>query len=212
VDREAILGRFDRLNVWSRGGQRAPHKPLLTLYALGRWARGDRGDVPFADVDRDLTALLKEFGPARQSYHPEYPFWRLKNDGVWQVRAQGELKPRQSNTDPPKSVLLTQEARGGFSDDVKAALQADPALFTQLAASLLEHHFPESLHPDILATTRAAIPQATHARAFRVRCARAAGGRKSPPGGPGSPAPRKFRPDAFGKTAISPVGRTGQFS
>src|SRR5262245_53672563 len=37
---ESILKRFDRLNVWSRGGQRAPHKPLLVLYALGRLSRG----------------------------------------------------------------------------------------------------------------------------------------------------------------------------
>src|SRR5262249_31669084 len=127
-----------------------PHKPLLVLHALGRWSRGETADIPFREVERDLTPLLQEFGPRRQSYHPEYPFWRLQNDGVWQVQAQGELKPRQSNTDPPKSVLLAQDARGGFSDDVKAALQADPALVTQLAAGLLEHHFPESLHPDIL--------------------------------------------------------------
>jgi putative restriction endonuclease len=33
---DSILERFNRLNVWSRGGQRAPHKLLLVLYALGR--------------------------------------------------------------------------------------------------------------------------------------------------------------------------------
>jgi hypothetical protein len=66
MDRDAVLGRFGRLNVWSRGGQRAPHKPLLVLYALGRWARGDRAEVSFAEVARDLTALLKEFGPPRR--------------------------------------------------------------------------------------------------------------------------------------------------
>ena len=74
---ETILSRFDSLNVWKRGGQRAPHK----LYALGRWTGGD-ADTPFRDSDADLTSLLKEFGPSRQSYHPEYPFWRLQNDGV----------------------------------------------------------------------------------------------------------------------------------
>jgi putative restriction endonuclease len=89
MSRESALVLFDRLNVWSRGGQRAPHKPLLVLYALGRWARGERGDIPFREVDRDLTALLKEFGPTRQSYDPEYPFWRLQNDGVWAVQAAG---------------------------------------------------------------------------------------------------------------------------
>jgi hypothetical protein len=103
MTRASILQQFDRLNVWARGDQRAPHKPLLVLYALGRWSRGDTGDIPFSEVDRDLTGLLKEFGPPRQSYHPEYPFWRLQNDGVWQVHAAGALKPRKGNTDPPRA-------------------------------------------------------------------------------------------------------------
>jgi putative restriction endonuclease len=147
----SVLGRFDRLNVWSRSGQRAPHKPLLVLYALGRWVRGETGDIPFREVDRDLTALLKEFGPPRQSRHPEYPFWRLQNDAVWEVHAAGPLKARQGNTDPPKRELLAHDARGAFSADVQAALRADPALAGAVATRLLEDHFPESLHPDVLA-------------------------------------------------------------
>jgi putative restriction endonuclease len=35
-----ILHRFDRINVWKKHDQRAPHKPLLVLYALGRWHNG----------------------------------------------------------------------------------------------------------------------------------------------------------------------------
>jgi putative restriction endonuclease len=129
---------------------RAPHKPLLVLYALGRWSGGDEADIPFKDIDRDLTPLLKEFGPPRQSYHPEYPFWRLQNDGVWQVTSTGPLKRRQGNTDPPKSELLAHDARGGFTDEMKAALRSDPALPAVIATRLLDNHFPESLHPDIL--------------------------------------------------------------
>src|SRR5436309_3995253 len=37
VDGTSILDRFDDLSVWKQGDQRAPHKPLLVLYALGRW-------------------------------------------------------------------------------------------------------------------------------------------------------------------------------
>jgi predicted restriction endonuclease len=33
ADASSILERFDRLNIWSRGGERAPNKPLLLLYA-----------------------------------------------------------------------------------------------------------------------------------------------------------------------------------
>jgi putative restriction endonuclease len=35
-----ILTRFDKLNIWKQGNQRAPNKPLLVLYALGRWQQG----------------------------------------------------------------------------------------------------------------------------------------------------------------------------
>ena len=52
-------------------------------------------EIPFAEVSRDLTELLKEFGPSRKSHHPEYPFWRLQNDGVWVVTADGGHARRQ---------------------------------------------------------------------------------------------------------------------
>lgn len=111
MTREAILERFGRLNVWSRGGQRAPHKPLLILYALGRWSRGDVTAIPFNEIDPQLTDLLKEFGPSRRSYHPEYPFWRLQNDGVWKVHAPTGLKSRRSNTDPRKVICWRTRCR-----------------------------------------------------------------------------------------------------
>jgi putative restriction endonuclease len=60
MESQAILDQFDRQAVWSRGDQRAPHKPLLVLYALGRWARGDQGEIPFGDVNRDLSELFKD--------------------------------------------------------------------------------------------------------------------------------------------------------
>jgi putative restriction endonuclease len=137
MGRDTILALFDRLNVWSRGGQRAPHKPLLALYALGRWSRGEAGGIPFRDVDRDLTPMLKEFGPPRRSYHPEYPFWHLQSDGVWTVTADGTLKARKGNTDPPKGELLAHDASGSFSPEVQAALRADPRLVSEIAARLL---------------------------------------------------------------------------
>src|SRR5262245_19688664 len=63
VNRDSVLRRFDGLTVWSSGDQRAPHKPLLVLYALGQWVQGERGAIPFAEVSPDLVTLLKEFGP-----------------------------------------------------------------------------------------------------------------------------------------------------
>jgi putative restriction endonuclease len=150
MSRESVLRSFEELKIWRRGDERAPHKPLLVLYALGRWQRGETGGVPFREVDPALTSLLKEFGPFRQSDHPEQPFWRLQNDDVWEVRADAPMKTRTGSTDVPKNELLAHNAKGTFSPVVQEALRADPTLITEIAGRLLETHFPESIHSDIL--------------------------------------------------------------
>ncbi|HEX9145542.1 MAG TPA: hypothetical protein VGA09_14815 [Candidatus Binatia bacterium] len=98
----------NKITVWKRGGERAPHKPLLALYAIGRLLRGEPRMVAYADVDRDLSKLLMEFGPRRQSYHPEGPFWRLQNDELWELeRRRAHDATRRGDTDAKKSELLT---------------------------------------------------------------------------------------------------------
>jgi putative restriction endonuclease len=93
MDMASIIELFDDLNIWKHGDQRAPHKPLLMLYALGRLAQGDV-EVSYRQVEKDVSALLREFGPPRKSDHPEQPFWRLQRDGVWTVYCAG-LAPAQ---------------------------------------------------------------------------------------------------------------------
>src|SRR3954465_12277781 len=146
---DAILTRSDELNTWRQGDQRAPHKPLLVLYALGRWQQG-KDEVTFAEAEPDLTALLREFGLPRKSDHPEQPFWRLQRDGVWTVTAPADM-PVKANDDIPRvTALRSHDVRAGFSADVRAALAADPGLVAGIAARILERHFPESLHQDVL--------------------------------------------------------------
>src|SRR4051812_26465133 len=145
----AILKRFDDLSIWKQGDQRAPHKPLLVLYALGRWQAGQK-DVTFRQVEPDLTDLLRAFGPPRKSDHPEQPFWRLQRDGVWAVHAPAGLETKKGADIPRITELRAHDVRAEFSSDVQAALSADPTLVATIATRILEQHFPESLHPDIL--------------------------------------------------------------
>jgi putative restriction endonuclease len=129
---EGVLERFDELSIWKQGEQRAPHKPLLVLYALGLWQRGQT-EVTFREAEPALRALLQEFGPPRKSDHPEQPFWRLQRDGVWDVRAPSELPLKTRDTIPRVGALRSPEVRAGFSDDVQAALAADPGLVAAIA-------------------------------------------------------------------------------
>jgi putative restriction endonuclease len=45
---EEIRERFNTITVWQRGGERAPHKPLLALCAIARLLRGERRMIPYA--------------------------------------------------------------------------------------------------------------------------------------------------------------------
>lgn len=103
------------ITVWRRGDERAPHKPLLALYAIARLLRSRERMIPYSEIDRELGKLLIEFGPRRQSYHPEYPFWRLQNDGLWEVSPTKGLATRSSNTDPKRSERALDLRRHNFS-------------------------------------------------------------------------------------------------
>jgi len=146
---DPILDRIEKLNIWSRRGERAPHKPLLLLLALGRLSQGETS-LGFAECEAKLSELLREFGPSRRSVHPEYPFWRLQNDGLWQVSSTEALRPRESRTDPPRTELREKGAVGRFPEDIELRLQANPRLVSEAARRLLSAHFPETLHQDIL--------------------------------------------------------------
>src|SRR3954452_24963472 len=173
---EAILNRFDDLSIWKQGDQRAPHKPLLVLYALGRWQAGQK-DVSFRQVEPDLTALLREFGPPRKSDHPEQPFWRLQRDGVWTVHAPAGLALKKGATIPRVNELRAHDVQAEFSANVQAALSADPGLAATIATRILEQHFPESLHQDILnavgLTLETSVTRRRRDPAFRQRVLKA---------------------------------------
>ena len=101
---EQLQQMFRHITVWKRGAERAPHKPLLLLYALGKCQRGAPRALPYAEVDPALQRLLRAFGPPRQSYHSEYPFWRLQQGGIWELQGAEHVVPRQSNNDAKKKA------------------------------------------------------------------------------------------------------------
>jgi putative restriction endonuclease len=124
---------------------------MLILYALNRVKQGKDRLIPFSEVDREVKPLLERFGPPRSVYHTEYPFWRLQNDDIWEVVSDVPLRSRARNSDPPRSELLANGAKGGFKAELFAVLRDDLGLANEFFDALLKANFPHESHPAILA-------------------------------------------------------------
>ena len=103
----------------------------------------------YRDVERALTTLLSRFAPPRNQVRPDYPFWHLRKDGVWEVLGTGPIT-EDSGGHAHVSSLRRADAHGGFPTDVFTALQADEALAMEIAYSLVDANFPPSLHDAVL--------------------------------------------------------------
>lgn len=138
------LERIARLRQWTRGGTRAPHKPLLLLYALGRFQEDADGGLRYTAVEQDLQRLLTEYGPPHKTT-PAYPFHHLVSDDIWEVRTdRGPGSPGSGVRD-----LRGTGATGQLAPDLRAALRREPDLLGRIARLLLDLHFPPSLHGEL---------------------------------------------------------------
>ena len=149
MNRHQFLKKIEQLNVWKSGGKRAPHKPLLLLLALGRVLHGrDRLASYHRDIEEKLRDLLQRFGPPRKAFHPEFPFSRLRADGLWEI-PEGDAVMVTASGDLHVSQLRGKGIEGGFPEPIYDLLRNSSELVREAAQSLLDGHFPESLHDDI---------------------------------------------------------------
>jgi len=161
MTKEELLSKFENLTIWSNGSSRAPHKPLLVLLVLGYLQHGDQRYIPYKTIDVQLKQLLKEFGPYSSSYRPEYPFWRLQNDSVWEIPNADKLIVNRSG-DVKKSDLVTHKILGGFKENVFQKLKKNPDLVSEITSMLLDAHFPPTLHDEILSSVGLSIGEFNH--------------------------------------------------
>ena len=150
MTKDQILQRFRTLRQAISGDERAPHKPLLALYAIGKLLRGEDRLISYTDdIEENLENLLREFGPRRDRYNPQFPFWRLQNDGIWEVSDANRIR-QTSSGDAYITDLRNYNVSGGFNETVFEHLQNDSELTFEIVRILLNTHFTASLHEDIL--------------------------------------------------------------
>ena len=146
---ERFFESLSKLNVWKRAGERAPHKPLLLLLAMGGAVRGETRLARYSEIEKPLTGLLKHFGPPRQAYHPVFPFGRLVKNGVWEIPEEASLRRTRSG-DLLRTELIARGITGGLPKGLYRLFADDPRTVQLAARCILDAHFPVSMHQHIL--------------------------------------------------------------
>ncbi|ESA37381.1 restriction endonuclease [Leptolyngbya sp. Heron Island J] len=155
MNQEEILKYFSNLNIYRRGNRRAPHKPLLILIAISKFQQGQI-NLSYEEIEQALKPLLNAYAPpVSGSHQPELPYWYLQSDKLWEV-SDAETLPRQLGGFPKKSGL--RKSSGRFPSRVLQCFQEDKNFAKQVVTIILNQHFPESLHEDILSAVGITFP------------------------------------------------------
>ncbi len=141
------MTKLKNLSVFQMNGNRAPHKPLLILYALGKMLKKGKRLIQFSEIDTEYKKILNDFSPWR-SCRPIYPFWYLQNDGLWEIHNSKNLE--LNNGLPRRRDLIDKCIEGGFPQDVYNTIKNDTILFKSVVETILSVNFPASIHEDIL--------------------------------------------------------------
>jgi putative restriction endonuclease len=144
MTKEEVRSKLIQIKKWKQGDIRAPHKPLLLLMYLGQLSRGITTPLSFGETEEKLSDLLQEFGPTRKSYHPEEPFARLSNDGIWVLSAPVNTKGSVSI-----SELRSVNPTGALIPEIQRVLVKDPLFLEECVQLLLDENFPDSIHEEI---------------------------------------------------------------
>jgi putative restriction endonuclease len=145
---DQFLERIRSINVNRCGDRRAPHKPLLLLVAIAKLLHGERV-LGFGEIESLLRPLLNAYAPPVSGKHePKLPYWHLCSDQLWEIPEAAEL-PLQQGGFPQMGAL--RATSGHLPEAYATALLASESLAANVVQMILDAHFPESLHDDILA-------------------------------------------------------------
>ena len=152
---EKILKRFINIKKHKKGDDEAVNKPLLLLYALGKYQHGMKS-IYYAHAKKALENLLNKYGTRNVRTNAHYAFYRLSSDidgNLWKLKNIENCPPPNSSCDISGKHLEANFVSGCFAGDIQNAFDNNPALIVKITQMLLDKHFPPSLHNELIETT-----------------------------------------------------------
>ncbi|MFE5210578.1 phosphorothioated DNA-binding restriction endonuclease [Streptomyces sp. NPDC056600] len=147
MTREELTRRLSLLRRARIAGRRAPHKPLLVLWLLGRFAETGSTEVSYDMAEEPVSRLINDFGPAVRSpaaarQRAAMPFVHLERE-LWDLRDKDgeEIGPGAPER---RGWLRDRGAHGRLRPEVELLL-AEPGMLGQAVRLLMEQHFTTAL-------------------------------------------------------------------
>ena len=146
VERVKSIRRFTRRDKDAR----APYKPLLLLWLIGRVVGKQPAEVSFSEAELDLKLLMHRYRLGR-SVRVGFPFVYLgSSPELWSVHdSKGNDVSKMPQATKESPVFLRKEAVGALSPEFELAMH-DPGMRSAVVNALLHMEFPETLHDEIL--------------------------------------------------------------
>ncbi|MEU9577227.1 phosphorothioated DNA-binding restriction endonuclease [Streptomyces chilikensis] len=147
MTREELMGRLTALRRAQVGDRRAPHKPLLVLWLLGRFAGTGSSAVSYEEAEEPVSRLINDFGPTVKSpgaarQRAAMPFVHLERE-LWDLR---DREGREMGSGVPErgNWLRERGAHGRLRSEVEVLL-AEPGVLGQAVRLLMDQHFTTAL-------------------------------------------------------------------
>lgn len=142
------------------GDRRAPHKPLLVLWLLGRFAASGSSAVTYHEAEEPVSRLINEFGPvvtgrSKGRERAAMPFVHLERS-IWDLR-DGDEARLPSTIRESGSRLRALGAHGRLHAHVELLL-ADSTTLAATARLLLDQHFTAALEAPLCAAVGLDLP------------------------------------------------------
>ncbi|MFE6868552.1 phosphorothioated DNA-binding restriction endonuclease [Kitasatospora sp. NPDC057692] len=159
--RAELLDALQRLRRANTGGVRAPHKPLLLLWLLGRHARLGSGAVAYTEAEEPVSRLINDFGPpvgrATAAQRAAMPFVHLERS-LWSLSDAAGRELGTADVRDSGAALRGVGAIGRLRPEVERLLTEDPSAGPVAVRLLLDLHFTPTLEAAICEQAGVGLP------------------------------------------------------
>jgi predicted restriction endonuclease len=143
-DKAFLVTVIKNISVYKSGGLKNPHKALLLLCILEKFKKTQTSVVSYKEIYQPLKELISIYSKST-IIHPEYPFWYLQNDHLFEVFYNVEPVYRSGKDFPPHSELIKKKVTGKLPFWIEKILKKNPDLITQLEKIISKDIIDDSL-------------------------------------------------------------------